>query len=138
MKPITVHDAQAVADMEMVLFSDNCFNEATLRREIELGEGWVIYDGEQLVGYLLAKRSGMPKRNESILDILRLGVRSSHQGKGIGTRMLKETLDENDAMLCVRRGNTRAIKLYYHHGFRILGHTEDSWVMLRKGHIALV
>ena len=127
MRPIQERDAEAIEALEVELF-DNSFNATTIRREIRRGEGWVVEEDDRLVGYLLAARDG------KMLDVIRLGVRSSHQRRGIGTELLKKVLYHDELMLCVRRENWPAIKIYYREGFRILGHTEDSWVMLRKGH----
>lgn len=125
MRPIQEADAEAIESLDIELF-DNSFNSTTLRREIKRGEGWVTEEDGQLVGYLLAARDG------KMLDIIRLGVRPGYQRRGIGTELLKKVLDRDELMLCVRRKNWPAIRVYYRLGFRILGHTEDSWVMLRK------
>lgn len=125
MRAICVDDAEAIEALEIELF-ENSFNATTIRREIERGEGWVVEEDGELVGYLLATRDG------KMLDITRLGVRTGHQRRGIGTELLKKVLEHDELMLCVRRENWPAIKVYYRQGFRILGHTEDSWVMLRK------
>ena len=82
MRSVTREDVPAIAELEMELFPGNCFNERTLSREIDAGGGVVIYDGSELIAYLLARWDW------SILDITRVGVRAEHQGSGLGTKML--------------------------------------------------
>lgn len=127
--PISSLDSLSIASLDSKLFPNNCFNETTLRREIELGEGWVAWDNDLLVAYLLARKTG------DLLDILRLGVCGSKQRHGIGTELLKRTFDNNKVMLCVRKTNKQAMKLYRRHDFEIVGVLNASWVMVRShGH----
>lgn len=129
LKPIAPSDAIAIAALEMLLFPDNCFNEKTLAEEIKIGEGFVIYEDEFLVGYLLARREG------DVLDILRLGVRLDCQHDGLGTELLSAAIkDEPHVILTVRKDNGKALNLYYKFGFEIVGVSEYSWVMrLHRG-----
>jgi ribosomal protein S18 acetylase RimI-like enzyme len=126
---ISEYDAPAVADLEIELFPGNCFNERTLREEIKVGFGCVVYRGGDLAGYLLARTT------KTMMDILRIGVRRPYQHRGIGTEMLLHALKEGagagmSVMLCVRKDNRGALRLYQRHGFEITGRLEDSWVML--------
>jgi ribosomal protein S18 acetylase RimI-like enzyme len=128
MQQMSTEDAPYIADLEMTLFPDNCFNWKTIENEIRCGKGLVIYSGEQLIAYLLARTSG------GITDILRLGVRPTEQGRGYGTRLIQELIQlsqpGDQIMLCVRKNNDRALRLYIRHGFTIVGQLEESWVML--------
>ena len=127
MKSVTQADAVAIAELDMELFPDNSLNERTLAREIAAGGGVVTYDKEQLVGYLLARWDW------EIMDITRFGVRPSHQGKGLGTRMLFDVVNSTglDIILCVRKTNSQAIRLYQQHNFRVIGQLQESWLMRR-------
>jgi len=111
----------------MRLFPDNSFNERTVSNEIAAGGGMVIYDGDELVGYLLARW------DREIMDITRFGVKVSHQGRGLGNRMLFDVINSTglDIILCVKKTNSRAIRLYLHHHFKIMGQLTNSWLMRR-------
>jgi len=127
MRPMKRTDAPCVAEMDTLLFPNNCFNERTLSREIDLGRGGVeIIDGK-MAGYYMT-------RNDSLyLDITRLGVMPAFRRQGVATRMLKEILEglKIDAMLCVDQHNDAAIQLYRQHGFIVKAKTQNSWVMVR-------
>lgn len=127
MHAATKEDAQAIADLDMVLFPEGCFNERTLALEIAAGGGLVIYNQGELRAYLLARW------DRGLQDITRVGVHPDSQGQGLGTKMLRDALDCSalDTMLCVRRFNTRALRLYERLGFIIVSQTGDSWVMRR-------
>lgn len=127
MRAATKEDAQAIADLDMALFPEGCFNERTLALEIAAGGGLVIYNQGELHAYLLARW------DRGLQDITRIGVHPNSQGRGLGTKMLRDALDccALDTMLCVRRFNTRALQLYKSLGFTIISQTDDSWVMRR-------
>lgn len=120
-----VEDAPAIAELEMELFPGECFNEYTIRRELEVGIGWV--EDEPFSGYVLVRLDG------ELADITRLGVSEEFQGKGVGSRLLEKALTTAPKiMLSVRKYNLRALKLYLTRGFKITAEIGDSWVMLRK------
>lgn len=127
MQSVTKSDAAAIAELEMELFPDNSFNERTIAREIAAGGGLVVYDEQQLVAYLLARWDW------EIMDIIRVGVRPSHQGQGIGKRLIVTTISNSslDTILCVHKDNTHARHLYQSLGFEIIGQLNFSWVMRR-------
>jgi len=127
MRSVTREDVPAIAELEMELFPGNCFNERTLSREIDAGGGVVIYDGSELIAYLLARWDW------SILDITRVGVRAEHQGSGLGTKMLLDTMNSShmDVILCAAKDNIVAVRLYHQLGFKIIGQLWRSWVMIR-------
>lgn len=112
----------------MELFPDNCLNETSIELELHAGYGLVVYSPEEqaLLGYAIARRS------HELNDLLRLGVRPSHQGLGLGETLLLAMLREpGSMMLTVRKDNARALRLYRKHGFDIVGHVQDAWVMRR-------
>ena len=121
-------DCARLEYLENVLFPDNSFNEYTLVNELLLGRCWVVERRGKIVAYLLARIDG------ELIDIMRVGVLPEFQEKGIGTQMLHAALTQApEAMLCVRKKNKRALKLYRRLGFTIVGETPNrdlpSWVM---------
>lgn len=124
MQPIVPQDATAIAELEEDLFPDNCFNSKTLEKEILAGLGTVHYDSNVLVGYWFGRNGN------GLTDILRLGVRESHQGQGLGKALLcHATGPTGKYMLTVRKDNEAAIKLYLKHEFRIIADTGESWIL---------
>jgi ribosomal protein S18 acetylase RimI-like enzyme len=128
MQSVTSADVQAIAALDMELFPNNSFNERTLAREVDAGGGIVIYEKGELVSYLLARWDW------EIMDITRFGVRPSHQGRGLGNRMLLDVLGSTklDTILCVEKTNSRAVRMYLGHHFRIIGQLKKSWLMHRS------
>ena len=128
MQPIQATDAFAIAELELELFPDNCLNWKTLESEIQHGKGFVVYEGNRLVGYLLARTSG------DLTDILRLGVCPDKQGLGYAHRLIQALLqsfqESHKVMLTVRKRNDRAIHFYRRYGFVIVGQLHDSWMMI--------
>lgn len=128
-KDAASEDAEAIALLDCLLFPANCFNERTLRKQIERGPSWVCYQDEELVGYLIGAKT------DGLLDILRFGVRFEHRRKGLGSALVEIALEENrSAMLTVRKTNIGAIRLYKNYGFLIVGHLVDAedWLMKRN------
>jgi ribosomal protein S18 acetylase RimI-like enzyme len=126
---ISTADAYAISELEMMLFPDNCMNEYTLDREIQAGTGFVIYDGQKLIGYMLVRCDP----EDEVLDLLRLGIHTDYQRRGLGKRLLNE-LDQKDLkdfMLTVKKSNIVALRLYSSRGFQIVGELESSWIMRR-------
>lgn len=128
MRNVTKADAAAIAALDMELFPDRCLNETTLAREIGAGGGLVLYEADELIAYVLVRWDW------EVMDVIRIGVRPSRQGFGLGTRLLLNVLSTShmDAILCVDKLNKRALKLYREHGFSIVGQLARSWVMRRK------
>ena len=129
MRPVTVEDSDELSLLEMDLFPDNCLNEYTLAREIDLGMGFVVTDNHKIVAYMLLRGDGY------LMDIMRLGVLESYQGQGLGTRLLRVGMQmAEQTMLTVEAKNERALRLYSRHGFQIVGRLlgDAAWVMGHK------
>ena len=129
MRPVTVEDSDELSLLEMDLFPDNCLNEYTLAREIDLGMGFVVTDNHKIVAYMLLRGNGY------LMDIMRLGVLEKYQGQGLGTRLLRVGMQmAEQTMLTVEAKNERALRLYSRHGFQIVGRLlgDTAWVMGHK------
>lgn len=117
-------DASKIADLELLLFPDNCMNERTISNQIDGHLSWVAERSEELVGYSLAvKRDGL-------VDLLRLGVREPERRRGVGRQLMILALGTDPAILTVRPRNP-AIALYRAAGFRAVGILDGFWVMRR-------
>ena len=123
-RSMTRDDLPVVVEMEEGLFPENSMGEKTLATELSLGMGWV--DDDPISGYLLARHGG------GVLDITRLGVSPRARRRGVGTKLLESALElGHPTILTVRKDNEAAIRLYWKHGFRIVGHLPlaDAWMM---------
>lgn len=119
-------DADELAVLEGKLFPDNCFNERTLSNELKISRCWVEERGGKLIGYAIVRVDG------AMADILRLGVLPGHHRQGVASRLLTVAMREApSSMLTVRKDNEPALSLYFSFGFRIMGETQESWVMIR-------
>jgi [ribosomal protein S18]-alanine N-acetyltransferase len=131
MRPVTTDDADALAQLDALLFPENCFNETTLANEVRLGKGWCIDSKDRLVplaAYALVRDDGY------VLDLLRLGVHAAFQRRGLGRLLLERVLqEERPTMLTVRANNATALRLYLKHGFQLTGRLVNGagWTMLR-------
>lgn len=125
MRPVTVRDADELAELERQLFPENCLNEFTLAREIALGSGWCFIEGGDIVAYVLCRGDNY------LIDIMRLGVLPAWQGRGLGTDLLKQAVAQAEhSMLTVLPENERALRLYRRHGFEIVGRLNGhGWVL---------
>lgn len=122
----TPEDGELLADLEMRIFPDNCFNERTLSKEVERGGAYIGLVDEVPVGYCLFRTS------PGLVDILRLGVLAHARHRGLGEALLALTMRKaRSAMLTVLKTNDVAIRLYRKHGFVIAGSMpqHNSWVM---------
>lgn len=128
MEHVIPEDALDVAELEILLFPNCCFNETTLHGEIRKGYAWGIREGGKLIAYILARRDAC------IADILRLGVHPNHQRRGYGRQLLQKALTEfEDVMLTVSKENHPALRLYLENDFKIVGQlpAAGAWVMRR-------
>ena len=86
-----------------------------------------------LVGFLNVMGSQVPRLRHSA--VLAVGVRRSHWGQGIGSRLLMEALRWAPTArlsrleLYVALDNTRAISLYEKAGFRVEGQRKRAYVI---------
>ena len=132
MRRVARNDADELAELEALLFPDNNFNETTLASEIDLGFGWVLTNGGAIVAYALVRDDGQ------LLDLTRLGVHPVYQSSGLGTILLEEVVRMNrQTMLTVRAENRGALRLYFRHGFEIVGCFMDTngvhaWTLVRQ------
>ena len=86
---------------------------------------YVAVDGERVVGWC----DVVPKSHETLRHsgTLGMGVAASHRGIGVGTALLRATLEGAFARgltrveLVVRTDNEPAIELYRRHGFELEG-----------------
>lgn len=127
MRPVTVDDADELALLENQLFPENCLNEYTLAREIDMGSGWVIGEPGGIQAYMLCRG------NSYLIDIMRLGVLPSFEGRGLGSQLLRQGIQQAEyAMLTVLPENERALRLYFRYGFELVGRLNGhGWVMGR-------
>ncbi len=127
MRAVTLADAKTLANLEFELFEEH-LNADALRTEIKAGFGWLIEDSANLRSYILVRDDG------HILDITRFGTRTEHQGQGLGTELLCHVLRTlRPVMLTVTEENTVALRMYFKHGFHVVGRLphEQSWVLRR-------
>jgi len=117
-------DVGYLAELEALLFPETCWNERTLSDTLEDGYGWLTENDQEVTGYAIVKPAG------GLLDLLRLGVRPTHQRTGLGTKLIERALEKKPAILTVLPGNP-AIHLYRAQGFRVAGQISGAWVMRR-------
>lgn len=127
MRAVTRADAFELARLEADLFEESMLR-SELEAEITHGFGWLVEHEHELVGYILVRD------DKYILDITRFGVRTEHQGKGVGTALLSHVLRTmRPVMLTVDEANQVALRMYLKHGFQIVGKLPHNscWVMRR-------
>lgn len=125
LRPAAQVDAIKIADLEMLLFPENSWNERTIYNQLESGLSWVAERSDEIVGYALVQWS------DGIADLLRLGVREGDRRRGLARQLMELALGTRPAMLLVRPGNP-AIHLYRQQGFRVVGVVDGSWLMRRS------
>jgi len=101
------------------------------------------FDGDQLVGVLLAIQHDALLR-EHVLDIAFVAVAEHVRGRGVGDRLMRETLQWATAHgltrveLRVWPDNVTAIRLYERHGFQIEGRIRRHAIVEGKDFDALL
>ncbi|UKA67457.1 GNAT family N-acetyltransferase [Arthrobacter sp. FW306-05-C] len=90
----------------------------------EPAEAWVACDGGTVVGFSGARRlpapgspEGHPPPSSGDLELWGLYLLASHQGLGLGGRLLEAAIGTSAASLWVAAGNKRAIGFYRRFGF---------------------
>ncbi|MFF2346611.1 GNAT family N-acetyltransferase [Pseudarthrobacter sp. NPDC058119] len=87
-------------------------------------DAWVACDGGTVVGFAGSRRlpatgspEGHPPPASGDLELWGLYLLASHQGRGLGARLLDAAIGQSAASLWVAAGNNRAIGFYRHFGF---------------------
>jgi ribosomal protein S18 acetylase RimI-like enzyme len=62
--------------------------------------------------------------NEPALELMSLYVHADARGSGLGSRLLREAINREPAVLYVFEGNTGAIRFYRRHAFELDGYVE--------------
>ena len=116
---------------EYYAYDKHPFDEAALRpalealvREPAFGRVWLIYAGDQAIGYVALTLGYSLEYLGRDAFVDELYVRESHRGQGVGTRALAfvedicRQLGVRALHLEVERENTRAYHVYQKSGFR--------------------
>ena len=102
---------------------------------------FVAVDDGRVVGWCDVN----PKTHETLRHsgVLGMGVAASHRGQGLGSALLRATLEAASARgitrieLVVRADNAAAIALYERHGFELEGRLRDYMIVDGVAHDAL-
>lgn len=124
----TEDDLETIVELENALF-DNAFGFWTMRQELRASRVYLLIEAGCVRGYAIVRADA------ELADLLRLGVFPHVQGKGYGKALLDHALAEvpGPMMLLVRKDNSLARDLYRTRGFKVVGTTDESWVMRRAG-----
>ncbi|MDR2271950.1 MAG: GNAT family N-acetyltransferase [Sphingobacterium sp.] len=105
--------------------------EAHIQRiKYEFEHALIIESDRQPIGLLKIKPT------QKNLDLIQIQLSPSHQGKGLGKKILEDLIQEanqteKSITLSVLKTN-RAKNLYLHVGFKIVGETESAYLMYFK------
>jgi len=139
-RKMTIDDLPEIMILERSLFGSP-WSEENYRFEILENPyaHYVVEDEQGLRGYL-----GL-WLNEDTLQITTLGVASSHQGKGLGSSLVKYALEyaiSNKVLIMtleVRVSNAKAIHLYERNGFekvatrkQYYSHPDEDAILMMK------
>jgi ribosomal protein S18 acetylase RimI-like enzyme len=107
------------------------FDEAAARQALEkilhdhsLGRVWLIYDGEQAIGYVVLTLGYSLEYHGRDAFVDELYIRESHRGKGVGAQAIQfveescRALEVKALHLEVERANTKAQAFYHKAGFQ--------------------
>jgi ribosomal protein S18 acetylase RimI-like enzyme len=128
LRKATLDDIPQLLQLEYELFP-NAMAEMTLKQELTVGQGFVVYLEPAVLGYALVREDW------GKLDMTRLGVVREARGRGVGTRLLHAVVAlRKPIVLTVFKTNHSAIRLYRRFGFEIVGHlpSEAAWAMRRE------
>src|SRR6185503_5631828 len=126
LRVMTPADLPAVLRLEHELFPEDAWSEEMLRGELADQPRTRHYvlaveDGGEIVGY-----AGLAAAADQG-DVQTIGVRDDRRGRGVGTALLTELLEEASRRRCeavfleVRAGNEPALRLYERFGFVEVG-----------------
>jgi ribosomal protein S18 acetylase RimI-like enzyme len=102
---------------------------------------YVAVDGECVVGWCDVNPKTQPTLRHS--GVLGMGVAAPHRGHGVGSALLRATLEAASARgitrveLVVRADNAAAIRLYDNHGFELEGRLRDYMIVDGRAYDAL-
>ena len=126
LRPLRYEDLAAVLDLERTLFPDDAWSPGMFAEELAMqghGRHYVAAEeGNKLVGY-----GGMMLPGGRQAEVLTLAVCEAVWGRGIGSALLTDLLDEAGRRACaevfleVRADNPRAQQLYRRFGFSDVG-----------------
>ena len=135
---------------DLAAFLDKSFSVETLQTKLaEPGAAWWVADRDgELLAFANAGPNGLPhpEARPSHMELRRLYVSKAAQGLGLGTRLLKLSLDwmqshtDGPLWIGVWSGNLKAQKLYAAYGFEKAGEYDypvgawnDHEFILRRG-----
>ena len=126
LRPLRYDDLGAVLDLECSLFPDDAWSPGMFAEEIAMqgrGRHYVAAEeGNELVGY-----AGMMLPGGRQTEVLTLAVSAGHWGRGIGSALLTDLMEEagrhdcTEMFLEVRADNPRAQELYRRFSFSDVG-----------------
>lgn len=139
-RALTTADAQAVAELEQVIFPHEAWSLALIQEEIT--SPWAHYYGVFREGELLGY-GGI--KGDVDADLMTVGIRPQARGRGLGRSLTRALLQVGReagmerVFLEVRISNRAARRLYESEGFEPVGQvkqyyrhpTEDAVVMCR-------
>ena len=125
--PLRRKDIQRCVEIEKQLFAaDDPWSARAFQSELDAGGFYLgaYAEDDTLVGYAGLATVGRPGDFES--SVHTIGVDEAHQGRGVGTALLRALLERADSLdapvfLEVRTDNDRAVGLYERHGFTRIG-----------------
>lgn len=100
---------------------NNCINENPYL------DGYVIENGEDILGYSMVAKSYSTEFGKSCIWIEDLYIKPEHRGKGLGNKLMEFIVSAyTDCIfrLEVEKENENAFKLYTKQGFSVLPYTE--------------
>jgi [ribosomal protein S18]-alanine N-acetyltransferase len=117
--PVTPDHVSALVSLHKECFGEAAWdwNQINGSLEQKTTAGWVAYDNEESIGFILCQIT--PAES----DILTICVRPAYQRKGIGEKLTHRAMDEaqhtnGKLFLEVAADNIAAIRLYEKLGFR--------------------
>ena len=87
----------------------------------------LVYRGDEVVGC-----GGVRELEPTVGELKRMWIRSDNRGKGLGSRLLSELIEQSRAighttlLLDTNRGLTEALALYRKHGFEPIERYNDN------------